>query len=398
MEKLYYTEPYRKIFTARVISCIQAKKGFEIELDCTAFYPEGGGQPADTGRLELVTEQETLEASAGAIVSDVHERDGKIFHYTDQEFPVGAEVRGTIDWERRFTNMQQHSGEHIVSGLIHSTFGYDNVGFHMGKEEMTIDLNGPLTWEQLMEIEMRANQAVWDNLPVEITYPSESELQKIDYRSKKELTGQVRIVEIPKIDTCACCGTHVAFTGEIGLIKFFSMINYKGGVRISMLCGKKALLACERRVNQASVISNLLSAKVEEIVEAVSRQKEELSAEKGKNISLMRQLMDRKAAAFPDSEEILTVFEQDFSSVEVRQFCSLLVEQKKGSIVAVFGQGKDGFSYTMASSCEDMRSLSREMNRALNGRGGGSERMVQGSINASREEAESWFNNLRMKE
>ena len=264
----------------------------------------------------------------------------------------------------------------------------------MGTEEMTIDLNGPMTWEQLMEIERQANQAVWDNLPLHIFYPPEEELSQLDYRSKKELTGQVRIVEIPGTDVCACCGTHVACTGEIGLIKFLSMINYKGGVRISMLCGKKALLACERRVEQASEISALLSAKVEEIVEAVRRQKEELSEEKAAGIALTRQLMDLKSDSYPDSDKVLAVFEEPFSPVQVRQFSNLLMEKGKGAVTVVFGGGKDGYSYAAASRTQDMKAFSQRLNQALNGRGGGSAQMAQGSVKASREEVTAWFSEL----
>ena len=382
MEKLFYEEPYVRVFTARVVSCSPVKRGFEIELDRTAFYPEGGGQPSDTGTL------------GEAHVLDVQERDGRIFHLTDLALEEGAAVQGEINWEERFSNMQQHSGEHIVSGLIHRAFGYDNVGFHMGTEEMTIDLNGPMTWEQLMEIERQANQAVWDNLPLHIFYPPEEELSQLDYRSKKELTGQVRIVEIPGTDVCACCGTHVACTGEIGLIKFLSMINYKGGVRISMLCGKKALLACERRVEQASEISALLSAKVEEIVEAVRRQKEELSGEKAAGIALARQLMDLKSDSYPDSDKVLAVFEETFSPVQVRKFCNLLMEKGKGAVTVVFGGGKDGYSYAAASRTQDMKAFSQRLNQALNGRGGGSAQMAQGSVKASREEVTAWFSEL----
>ncbi len=379
MEKLFYENPYLKSFTARVVSCVPVKKGFETELDRTAFYPEGGGQPSDTGVL------------GGVRVLDVQEKNGRILHITDQALTEGAEVQGEINWEERFSNMQLHSGEHIVSGLIHKAFGYDNVGFHMGAEEMTIDLNGPMTWDQLMEIERQANQAVWDNMPLHIFYPPEEELSELDYRSKKELTGQVRIVEIPGTDLCACCGTHVAYTGEIGLIKFLSMINYKGGVRISMLCGKRALLACERRVEQAAEISALLSAKVEEIVEAVKRQKEELAEEKAAGIALTRQLMNLKSDCYPDSEGILAVFEESFSPVQVRQFCNLLMEKGKGAVTVVFGGGKDGYSYAAASKTHDMKEFSQKLNRSLNGRGGGSAQMVQGSVKTSREEVEAWF-------
>lgn len=383
MEKLFYEEPYRREFTARVTACVPGKRGFEVELDRTCFYPEGGGQPADTGVLGT------------AEVLDVHERDGAVIHNTDRALPVGEEVAGRIDWEARFSNMQQHSGEHIVSGLIHSAYGYDNVGFHMGREEMTIDLNGPMSWEELMEIEEKANQAVWDNIPLKITYPSGEELAKMDYRSKKELSGQVRIVEVPGVRHMgAAAGTGV-HTGEIGLIKFLSLMNYKGGVRISMLCGQKALKACDRKTEQVSAVSVLLSAKPEEIVEAVKRQRDELSEEKAKTVSLTRQLMELKTASYPESDGILLVFEKDFTPVEVRQFCNLLMEAKRGQVTAVFGGQNGRLSYALASPHHDMRVLGRELNQSLNGRGGGSERMVQGSVNASGEEVKKWFAALR---
>ena len=382
MEPLYYQTPYVKEFDAIVTACRPAKHGFEVELSQTGFYPEGGGQPSDTGRIGEVH------------VTHVEEKHGVVVHETDAPLEVGSTVHAAIDWEQRFSNMQQHTGEHIISGLIHAAYGYDNVGFHMGHDEVTVDLNGPLNWEQLKEIEKKANAVVWANLPVQVTYPGEEELKTIDYRSKKELTGQVRIVEIPGADICACCGTHVDYTGEIGVIKVLSLMNYKGGVRISMLCGKKALLACERRVEQASEISALLSAKVEEIVEAVRRQKEELSEEKAAGIALTRQLMDLKSDSYPDSDKVLAVFEEPFSPVQVRQFSNLLMEKGKGAVTVVFGGGKDGYSYAAASRTQDMKAFSQRLNQALNGRGGGSAQMAQGSVKASREEVTAWFSEL----
>ena len=306
----------------------------------------------------------------------------------------GVLAEGVIDWKKRYDNMQQHTGEHIFSGLVHKHFGYDNVGFHMGTDEVTVDFNGVLTQEQLDELEDVANQLIYDNVPVKVFYPSKEELEELDYRSKKELTGLVRIVEIPGGDICACCGIHVETTGEVGLIKLRTMINYKGGVRISMLCGKKALLACERRVEQASEISALLSAKVEEIVEAVRRQKEELSEEKAAGIALTRQLMDLKSDSYPDSDKVLAVFEEPFSPVQVRQFSNLLMEKGKGAVTVVFGGGKDGYSYAAASRTQDMKAFSQRLNQALNGRGGGSAQMAQGSVKASREEVTAWFSEL----
>ena len=257
MEPLYYQTPYVKEFDAIVTACRPAKHGFEVELSQTGFYPEGGGQPSDTGWIGEVH------------VTHVKEKHGVVVHETDAPLEVGSTVHAAIDWEQRFSNMQQHTGEHIISGLIHAAYGYDNVGFHMGHDEVTVDLNGPLNWEQLKEIEKKANAVVWANLPVQVTYPGEEELKTIDYRSKKELTGQVRIVEIPGADICACCGTHVDYTGEIGVIKVLSLMNYKGGVRFSMLCGDRALENFEAKTEQMQTISNLLSAKPEKAAEAV---------------------------------------------------------------------------------------------------------------------------------
>lgn len=395
MEPLYYQSPYVKEFEAEVVFCREGKKGYEIALTQTGFYPEGGGQPSDTGYLGSVR------------VKEVHEKDGQILHYTDEPLTPGEKVAGRIDWEERYSNMQQHSGEHIVSGLIHRYYGYDNVGFHMGKDEVTIDLSGVLTWDQLMEIEREANEIVYENLPVCVTYPSQEELQTIDYRSKKELTGQVRIVEMPKADICACCGTHVERTGEIGVIKFLSVIHYKGGVRISMLCGKKALEDYERKTDQETRISNLLSAKPDKLAEAVERLKQENSEKDIRLAELTRRYLELRAEQLgsgrPDAgqqvpgqqesgEECLLVFEDGLTPVQVRQFCNLLVEQGKGKIVAVCsGSDEAGYSYCVGSRERDMKQLGKALNSLLNGRGGGSAQMVQGTFFASGKEIQECF-------
>ena len=228
-EKLFYQDSHRSTFTAIVQEVRPSGNGYEIILDRTAFFPEGGGQSSDTGSL------------GGVSVSDVQEIDGKIIHYTDGPLVEGTEVEGCIDWTERFSKMQQHTGEHIVSGLIHKIYGYHNVGFHLGTDSVTLDFNGVVPKEKLHEIEQLANEAVAKNLPVQVLYPMDEELSKISYRSKIEIEGQVRIVVIDGYDVCACCAPHVKQTGEIGLIKLVGMQNYKGGVRISMLCGFRAL-------------------------------------------------------------------------------------------------------------------------------------------------------------
>ena len=248
-EKLFYEDSHLKEFTAKVISCKPYKEQYKVVLDRTAFFPEGGGQYADTGMLDDVR------------VLDVHEKEGIIYHTTEKALEAGKTVTGKINWEERFEKMQQHTGEHIVSGLVHERFGYNNVGFHLGSDYCTMDFDGTLTKEQLREIELAANQAVWKNIDIVVTYPSKEELANMDYRSKIEIEGQVRIVTVPGYDVCACCAPHVKKTGEIGMLKLVNMVNYKGGERITMLCGVRALKDYEAKDANGKEISALLCAK-----------------------------------------------------------------------------------------------------------------------------------------
>lgn len=372
--RLYYATPYVKTFMCTVESCVQNKKGtWDAVLNQTAFYPEGGGQPSDTGTLN------------GVKVLHVSEKGETIIHELEAPLEEGTLAEGVIDWQKRYDNMQQHTGEHIFSGLVHKHFGYDNVGFHMGTDEVTVDFNGVLTQEQLDDLEDGANQLIYDNVPVHVFYPSEEELAQLDYRSKKELTGAVRIVEIPGGDICACCGTHVETTGEVGIIKLRTMINYKGGVRISMLCGRRALVDYRERLKDEIRISNLLSAKLALVPEAVEKLKNEIQEKDFANGRLWQQLLEKKAESYPESNDILAVFEENLSPVQLRQLATMLYEKKKGKIAGVFS-GKEEeqlYQYALGSSQADMRKLSKAMNGALNGRGGGSNLMAQGSFKAS---------------
>lgn len=380
MEKLYYQVPYVKNFEAEVISCVPGKgEHYLVTLTRTGFYPEGGGQPADSGNMGDVR------------VLDVHEKEGAIVHETDGPLKEGSTVFCSIDWQRRFSHMQNHSGEHILSGLIHKRYGYDNVGFHMGKDEVTVDFNGILTMEQIEEIETETNRLIYENVPVLETYPSPEALAALDYRSKKELTGEVRIIEIPGGDVCACCGTHVVSTGEIGIVKVTGMIHYKGGVRLSMVCGWKALDDYRRRQRAVAELSVMLSAKPETVVEAVSRLKEESGKKDGRLNRLYQELFAAKLSAYPKSGDHLAVFEPDLSPVQLRQFCTMLYEQGKGSAVLVCSGGDGVYQYAMGSAAEDMRALSRAMNESLNGRGGGSALMAQGTFRASEKEITDAF-------
>ena len=379
--RLYYHIPYVKSFMCTVEHCEESGKGtWLVTLNQTGFYPEGGGQPYDTGTLN------------GISVVSVHEKGEQVIHELAQPIEEGTLAEGIIDWQRRYDNML-HTGEHILSGLVHKHFGYDNVGFHMGAEEVTVDFNGIIEPEDLDWLEDEANQLVYANVPVTVLYPSEDELRTMEYRSKKELSGLVRIVEVPGADVCACCGTHVENTGEVGIIKIRSMIHYKGGVRLSMLCGRRALLDYRDRLKDEARISNLLSAKLVQVPDAVEKLKSD-SQDKDYLIGkLGSSLLALKAGQFPESTEPLIVFEEDLTPIQVRQYATLLYEQNKAGVAAVCsGNDRDSeYHYALGSSRMDMRALSKAMNSRLSGRGGGSSLMAQGTFRAAREAIEAAF-------
>lgn len=378
-EKLFYQDSHRSTFTAIVQEVRPSGNGYEIILDRTAFFPEGGGQSSDTGSL------------GGVSVSDVQEIDGKIIHYTDGPLVEGTEVEGGIDWTERFSKMQQHTGEHIVSGLIHKIYGYHNVGFHLGTDSVTLDFNGVVPKEKLHEIEQLANEAVAKNLPVQVLYPTDEELSKISYRSKIEIEGQVRIVVIDGYDVCACCAPHVKQTGEIGLIKLVGMQNYKGGVRISMLCGFRALEDYYQKEKNNREIAVMLSAKEYETAVEVERLQEELAMKKAKIAELEQKFLEQKVETLDVSGEIVCLFEET-DPVMTREMVNLLL--KKGAkMAAVFsGNEREGYRYVLGSRSLDVRKNGKLLNEAFHGRGGGKPEMVQGTVQGKREEIEAFLN------
>ena len=362
--RLYYEDVYKKEFTAKVLECREAKKGFHIILDESAFYPEGGGQPSDTGYLN------------DAKVSEVHEKDGELLHYTDKPLEPDSEVTGKIDWAKRFDLMQQHSGEHMVSGLIHAAYGYDNVGFHMGSDTITVDLNGPLDETQLAEIEQKTNEKIWEDFEVKILYPTPEELEKIDYRSKKELTGQVRIVEFPGVDICACCGTHVE--------------KFREGVRIEMICGKRVLDYLNMVNEQNHQISVKLSAKMDKTAQAVSRLQEENFRLKGQVGQLVDDMCKKEAERYAGSGSVL-IFMDGLDADSVRKLADAVTQTCAGCC-AVFSGNPDGtYKYAMGEKDGDLRQFTKDMNAALNGRGGGKPFFVQGSVQATEKEIRRFF-------
>lgn len=379
LERLYYKDPYIKEFTSKVVSCTKGKKHYEVVLENTAFYPEGGGQPYDTGIL------------GDANVENVQEVGENVVHYTDKALEAGSDVKGIINWERRFDLMQQHSGEHIVSGLIHSKYGYNNVGFHMGSDMITIDIDGDLSWEEIQEIEAEANKYVWANISHREIIAEGQELKDIEYRSKKELEGKVRLLEFPGADMCACCGTHVKSSGEIGIIKMFSSISYKGGVRIEMLCGKRALEYINKVMEQNKEISNLLSAKVKETAKAVERLLNENQNLKHTMAEIEKERLEAIVKEYKGKDSVI-LCEKGLDPNGVRNLANMLLENGCTGKIAVFsGSDEEGYKYAVCEKDGDLKEFIKNMNTALNGRGGGKPFFAQGSVNSKRTEIEEYL-------
>lgn len=375
-KKLYYDQPWITRFTARVLGCEPAEGGWQVMLDETAFYPEGGGQPADHGVL------------GGAQVLDVHEREGRILHRTDAPLPVGGRVDGAIDEARRLELSQQHTGEHILSGILHEMFGAENVGFHIGEEIVTLDTSLPIPPEGLAEAERRANAVIWADIPVRDFWPSPDELAALTYRSKKALEGPVRIVEIAGADRCACCGTHLARAGQVGMIKIVAAQNYKRGTRITIACGVRALADYRTKCAEQAGISVQLSAKPGRLAEAVERLAAETDALKAKLAERENRLFALLAAEVaPGSAPALLC--EGLNPDGLRRLCSALCERTDAPCAAFSPAAGGGFAYALGWAGQDaegrpgdIRPLGRALNEAFAGRGGGKPGLVQGSVAA----------------
>ena len=375
--KLYYEDPGLRAFTATVTGCKETPKGWAVTLDATAFYPEGGGQACDLGQLGT------------AEVLDVREQDRQIIHLCAGPLTVGTQVEGRIHWERRFDLMQQHTGEHILSGLVCGRFGFHNVGFHVGAEVIQIDFDGPIPAEALEELEAEANAVIWDDRPVKCWYPSPEELPGVPYRSKKALPWPVRIVEVPGADICACCGTHVATTGQVGLVKIFSCVKFHEGVRLEIACGKRALTQLSRVYEQNRQVSQAFSAKVLETGAAAQRALEALAAEKLRANTLQSQLFDRIAGDYVNQKNVLH-FAPPLEGGQLRELAEKISARCEG-YCAVFSEKEGGFSYCLAQPGGDLRQLCKELNTCLNGRGGGKPPFQQGTVQATRADIEKFF-------
>lgn len=375
--KLYYEDAFLRTFEATVLSCEAGKKGYDVVLSATAFYPEGGGQPCDLGTL------------GGAAVTDVREKDGIITHTCDKPLPVGESVCGKLDWQRRFDHMQQHSGEHIVSGMLCSAYHCDNVGFHLGADKVVIDYNADIPWEGVLAVEAQANRYLWENHPFCETWYEGAALEAVEYRSKKPLEGAVRITEFPDADRCACCGTHVALSGQVGLVKFIGHQKFRDGVRLELLCGMRALeyLALNQQQNQA--VAQALSVKVGQTHTAVQRLQNELVSLKQRNGKLEEQSFAAIAANYDGCGDTV-LFHEKLDGDAARRLCDM-VATRCGGRCAVFAGEEGAYTYAVIHAGQDIRDFIKQMNTALNGRGGGRDGFAQGSVACTAAEINAFF-------
>lgn len=390
--KLYYDDAYIREFDAEVLS-FDAERG-DLVLKETAFFPEEGGQSADTGEI------------GGIRVMDVQIRDGEIHHFLDPEairrgtagaaagpegqsapdlraFGRGKTVHGILDWDRRFSNMQQHSAEHIVSGLVHSLYGYENVGFHLSDREVTLDFSGILSADDLLRTERAANGAVWNNIASEIRMTTREERENLEYRSKLDLMGNVRIVTYPGYDACACCAPHVRRTGEIGLIKLTGAVRYKGGVRVSILAGGRALALFEHDHDIVTRTAEYLTTSPDEIYPSVVRVKEEnrrLAASVKE--AAERALLSEAGKLDPDSENVC-LFTEGADMNAARAAVSAMMKAHPGFCAVFSGNDRDGYTFVIGSRTGDARKLCGVLREKLGARGGGKPAMAQGSVRAS---------------
>ncbi len=379
-ERLFDKSSKLNIFDATVLSCTETEGGKSAAvLDKTAFFPNEGGQACDTGKI------------GGVNVISVEEKDGIITHMLDGTVEVGQQLSCTVDFEARFRKMQNHTAEHIVSGMIHRLFGYGNVGFHLGEGYMTADFNGELTESDIEKVEHLANKAVFECHPVRAYYPTAEELKTLEYRSKLDLSENVRIVEIEGVDICACCAPHVENTGEVGLVKIIDAVRYKGGMRLTMIAGFDALADYRARQDQIKRISMVISAKQSEVAEGVDRILAEIDELRGRISALKRENMQMKLDAIEKTEDSMIIFENDGDMLALRNFVNGAVK-KTEKLCAVFaGNDLVGYKYIVASENIPLRAMSKEISATLGGRGGGSDVMIQGSVTATRNQIEEFF-------
>ena len=433
--KLYYINAYSQAFGAKVISCDKTEKGhWQIVLNATLFYPEGGGQPSDTGiltkyrkaeednpdsmlelafrdngnglnlddfkpsrpcnlRIHKQTEQPEVDDFTVHVL-DVQEKDGNVVHYCDGPIEPGTELIGRIDWDKRFDHMQQHSGEHIVSGMICRHFKCDNVGFHMGKDTVTIDYNAEISLEDLKPIEDAANVYILENHPFQEGWYSGAELDNIEYRSKKHIDGAVRITSFPGADSCACCGLHVSGSAQVRLVKFISAQRFSRGTRIELVCGQRAIDLLNNAYAQNMAIAKAMATSTDKTYAIYMKQRKELADAEYRAVELEKLYCEQKAAQYKNSkEEIVLLFENQLSAAGLRTMC-LLVSEATGGMCAVFGAGNGLYRYAVAKPNADIKTFVSDMNAKLHGKGGGPQGFAQGQVEADEESIRAFYESV----
>ncbi|MBQ3488022.1 MAG: alanyl-tRNA editing protein [Clostridia bacterium] len=376
--KLYYEDCHLRRMTATVLGCEERGGKYRVLLDATVFYPEGGGQAADTGRLGAVN------------VLDVREEGEVVVHICDGPLTPGETVEGELCWEERFARMQQHTGEHMVSGLIHSRFGWHNTGFHMGAEGITIDFDGVIPPEVLPELEAEVNRRIWEDLEVRRFVPGPEELERTFYRTKRALPWPVRIVQIPGTDSCACCGVHCARTGEVGLVKLFSSVPFRGGSRLLMACGGHALQILNDAYSQNKQVSQAFSAKADATGEAARKVNALLEERKFRIAQLERKLFASVAGGYAGRGDVLH-FAEDLAPASVRELADQIAEVCGGTAAVFSGTDEAGYSFCLVTRTGDLRERTKAMTAALNGRGGGKPGFQQGSVKCAKAQIEAFF-------
>ena len=383
-ERLYYADSYIKSFSAAVVSCNSCDSFYCTVLDKTAFFPEGGGQKADTGYIGNI------------FVYDVLEKDGEIYHYTKEPLEVNSVYECSIDWDTRFKRMQSHSGEHIISGIVCGTYGFNNVGFHMDEDHITIDFDGELSKEQIKDVEIKANKIIYDNRVIKCYFPSEDVLPTLEYRSKLDLTEDVRIVDIDGVDVCACCAPHLNKTGEIGIIKILDSMRHRGGVRLTVKCGFDAFMDYFEKYSSVQEISCLLSSKQCEVVSSVERVISETDKCKREFFVFKQRICEEDIDSLSFVNGVSYFISSYYDSDMMRFLANHGMTVSELSII-LSGDDENGYSYIIASESVDLSQFAKKFNSALNGRGGGRGTMIQGRILANRKEISDFLNNLDLE-
>ena len=381
-DKLYYRNAYIKEFEATVLDSFADGERFVCIIDKTAFFPEEGGQSADTGYI------------GDARVLDARANNGIICHYTDKMLTVGCQYSCKIDFDERFEKMQCHTAEHIISGIIKKQYGFENVGFHLGKYEVTMDIGGYLTREHLDEVELIANRAVFDNVSVKTYFPSVEELQTLNYRSKLDLTENVRIVEVEGYDLCACCAPHVAHTGEIGLIKILNFEKHRGGIRINIAAGYRALYDYRQKYSNVLRISALYSEPQPTVADAAETFMFSYEETKAKLKSVCLANARLEARLINNTDGSLVCYYPDMNMDDLREFVNTAKQKVGGIIVALTGRDGD-YKYIMTSSRVDLSTIYKKINADLLGRGGGRDNMIQGNFATDLESISHYFQNVK---